>query len=207
MPLDDIKLVVFDLFGVLLEEGHLVSNGLLRHLPGNLDRTRVKRLYEELNLDRISETGFWQGLGIDDFGEIRQRFLDEFSLDPGFGETIDAVAKDFQLSILSNLPAAWADYLVTRHCFAERFSPRVFSGHVAAKKPQHPIYRILFDQVDFAPAQSLFIDDRLENLQAARAIGMKTVYLKRENSDHPFQPDFQIENLIQLVKLLQVKGD
>jgi putative hydrolase of the HAD superfamily len=201
--MNNIQLVAFDLFGVIIEEGHLVRNVLRPLLPSGHAQARVKPLYNDYNLARIDEQAFWSGLGIEDFAEIRRAFLDAFRLDPDYAEILEALAARYRLAILSNLPADWADALVARFDLARDFAPILFSGHCRHKKPNPAIYRLLIGQSALPSRQILFIDDRLENLETASHEGMRTVYLQRETLQHRFQPDHRIDRLGQLIEILR----
>lgn len=195
-------MIAFDLFGVILEEGHLISNGLLQQLPASIDKNHVKSLYQQLNLSLITEDTFWASLGVPDSGPIRQAFLNSFTLDPGYHNVIDSIKSQYQLSILSNLPADWARELSRKFNFAEIFKPCVFSGHTRCKKPEPEIYLELIKQSKLSADQIIFIDDRLENLQTANALGFGTIYYQRENDTTAFTADYKIRALAELLDLV-----
>ncbi|WP_419183538.1 HAD family hydrolase [Serinibacter arcticus] len=48
----------------------------------------------------------------------------------------------------------------------------VVSGDLGLVKPDPAIYQHLLDRFDVAPARALFVDDRLANVEAARALGL-----------------------------------
>ena len=194
-------MIAFDLFGVILEEGHLISNGLFKYLPDDIDKKKVKRLYKDYNLNQLNEKRFWHEIGILDYQAIRQTFLNEFKLDPEFESVISQLGKQFKLSILSNLPADWADALSRKYNFASRFDPICFSGHLGYQKPQPEIYLHLVNQSGLNPENIIFVDDRLENLKAAKTLGMQVIYFQRENETYPFQPDVTIQKLSDLLIL------
>ena len=50
-----IKLIAFDLFGVLISDGHLVSHGLMPLLPPAISRQDVKPHYDAYTGGRIPE--------------------------------------------------------------------------------------------------------------------------------------------------------
>ena len=51
----------------------------------------------------------------------------------------------------------------------------VFSCYVQLIKPDPEIYRTLMDQYDLQAAECLFIDDRIDNVVAARKLGMQAI--------------------------------
>ncbi len=63
-----------------------------------------------------------------------------------------------------------------RFGFLDLFDGMVISGFEGTKKPDARIYRILFERYAIAPADAVFIDDRLDNVRAAEALGMAGVH-------------------------------
>lgn len=51
----------------------------------------------------------------------------------------------------------------------------ICSGYVHEMKPQPQIYKAAVDISGFVAAKALFIDDKLENCEAARAVGMQAI--------------------------------
>lgn len=202
MGLNNIKMISFDLFGVIITEGHLISNVLLPLLPSSSQKPRVKSLYNQYNLNEITETDFWNGIGVQDNQLLRSVFLSRFQLDPDFRITIDQLLKNYNLSILSNLPPDWAKALSKKFEFEEIFNPCLFSGLTGCKKPQPEIYNLLIAKSGIPAHQIAFIDDRLENLQTAHELGMTTIYYQREHELHTFRPGFRINKLGELLAIM-----
>jgi putative hydrolase of the HAD superfamily len=62
------------------------------------------------------------------------------------------------------------------------FDVVIVSCEVGVCKPDPAIYRTCIDQLGVSPALSLFVDDRLENLEGARAVGLRTFHFTGESS-------------------------
>ena len=60
-----------------------------------------------------------------------------------------------------------------RFPFLQGFRDTVVSAHEKLVKPDPAIYRVLLDRNGLAPETCLFVDDMPENVEAARALGMK----------------------------------
>lgn len=201
-------MLAFDLFGVLITEGHLISNGLMHLLPKGIDKRKVKSAYERFNVSEITEEDFWAEIGQAEKNEqdrqfkldknLRTNFLNGFKLDPAYWQVIADLGKTHRLSILSNCPPDWADNLNHRFQLDKNFECQIFSGHVQCKKPQADIYQILLRECALPARQLAFIDDRLENLQTAHELGMTTVYYQREQENHSYQADYLIKKLSDL---------
>jgi putative hydrolase of the HAD superfamily len=82
------------------------------------------------------------------------------------------------LYFLSNMPEPYARALEQRHAFLDRFKGGIFSGDVHLIKPDPAIYQLLQTRHALAPTQTVFIDDLLGNIQAARAQGWHGIHFE-----------------------------
>ena len=60
--------------------------------------------------------------------------------------------------------------------FFNEFEGVVVSGEEGLIKPDPKIYKLLLEKFDLIPEQSVFIDDRLENVEAARALNFHGIH-------------------------------
>ncbi len=81
-----------------------------------------------------------------------------------------------RLFYLSNMPEPYARVLQRRHEFLQWFDGGIFSGDVRLAKPQPEIFALLAERYGLAPARTVFIDDLLANVEAARALGWRTIH-------------------------------
>ncbi|MGC0419823.1 HAD family hydrolase [Embleya sp. AB8] len=79
------------------------------------------------------------------------------------------------LALLSNAPVEMARH-IERQDWARLFRHRVFSADLGLAKPDPRIYRHLCERLDARPSELVFIDDRKENLDAARALGIESIH-------------------------------
>lgn len=82
---------------------------------------------------------------------------------------------DIKLFYLSNMPAPFARELEQRHSFLNWFDGGIFSGDVKLIKPQPEIFQLMQQRFNLDPAQTLFIDDLQDNVDAARSFGWQAV--------------------------------
>lgn len=78
---------------------------------------------------------------------------------------------------LSNIPQDVLDLLVAQGVLAQ-FDGGVASCEVHINKPDPRIYQALLDKYSLKADESIFIDDRLENVQAAFELGFAVVPMK-----------------------------
>jgi len=82
------------------------------------------------------------------------------------------------LFFLSNMPAPYADHLEANHDFIALFRAGIFSARVNLIKPDPAIFAHALEQFAIAAPDTLFIDDVLHNVQAARAAGWQTLQFR-----------------------------
>ncbi|MYS87507.1 HAD family hydrolase [Embleya scabrispora] len=89
-------------------------------------------------------------------------------------ELAELADRGVALALLSNAPAEMARHL-DEQPWARVFRHRVFSADLGLAKPDPRIYHHLCAQLDAQPGELLFVDDRPENLDAARALGIESL--------------------------------
>ncbi|WP_331766773.1 HAD family phosphatase [Embleya sp. NBC_00896] len=92
--------------------------------------------------------------------------------------TVDLLAElaeqDVPLALLSNAPSGMAR-LIEEQPWSAVFRHRLFSADLGLTKPDPRIFGRLCERLDARPGDLLFVDDRPENLDAARALGIESV--------------------------------
>lgn len=199
---DNVKLVVFDLMGVIFVECHIVRNILFPMLPEPKDYDAVKKQYLLLHDGSISTKDFWKNINIKDYKDFQKKYLDKIKLDQNYVNVIDQLKTKYKLGILSNLPLDFAKYLTNKHNFKNIFSLILVSGKTGFLKPKTEPYKLLIKKTKLPAEQVVFIDDRKNNLVNAKKFGIKTIRYNRESDELKFNPDKTIKNSRQLLKIL-----
>jgi putative hydrolase of the HAD superfamily len=133
---------------------------------------------------------------------VRKQFLEKLSIDKDLYEYLSFLERaDIKRGILSNMPKEWWKYFSNRFSLAEYFDPVVLSGEVGMRKPNKEIY-LEFERRSGVPLnKSLFIDDKLSNLEVASNLGVKTVHFKKggkEGKREGFHPDYVVRGFTKL---------
>jgi len=84
----------------------------------------------------------------------------------------DLRAAGLQTGILSNLPRTLGERLRGQAGFLDHFDQVTFSYELGFIKPEAPIYHHAIEGLGVEPAEALFLDDRPENVEGARAVGI-----------------------------------
>lgn len=84
----------------------------------------------------------------------------------------------YLLAALNNESRELNDFRINKFDLRKYFSHFFSSCFLGVRKPNSRIYTMALDISQCAPQEVLFIDDRIENAEAARAVGMQAIHLK-----------------------------
>ena len=98
----------------------------------------------------------------------------------------------YRLFVLSNMSKEYINYLRKMPVY-QYFEADVVSCDVGLIKPEREIYSLLLERFNLDPAQTMFIDDRKENVLAASELGITPFHFDRKN---PEQSCNQIRELL-----------
>ena len=85
-------------------------------------------------------------------------------------------ADGYRVYVLSNIPElVHLDNLDDKLRFLKEVDGAVLSYQEQLLKPDHRIYEVLCERYGIVPEQAVFFDDRLENVEAARACGLNAI--------------------------------
>ncbi len=79
----------------------------------------------------------------------------------------------YRTAILSNMPLDLVEHLRKNFSWIGRFDHQIFSAEARSVKPEPAIYQRTIETLGMKPSEALFIDDREENLNEARAAGIR----------------------------------
>ncbi len=99
------------------------------------------------------------------------RIKADFVVNEGVVETLEKLKNTYKLSILSNaLPSRRHHELLMENLIAY-FDPIIISFEIGVHKPDPEIFNYALKQSPFQASEVAFVDDKLENLQAAEKAG------------------------------------
>ena len=93
-------------------------------------------------------------------------------------EFLQLLSKKFRLFLLSNTDAIHIDHFEQREGasfygdFYQCFEKVYFSYEMGMRKPDAEIYTTLINRHELTPKRTLFVDDKKENTDAAKALGL-----------------------------------
>lgn len=138
---------------------------------------RDRDAWADFELGLIDEAGYGERFFLPaagrrlDVARMRREFEAGYRFVPGMEELLERVAPVMPVHLLSNYPCWYMD--VCRLFRLERF----VRGHhpsyeVGARKPAPEYFERVLARAGLRPSELLFVDDRPENVAAARALGI-----------------------------------
>ena len=98
-----------------------------------------------------------------------------------FQKTVDIFYKvknlNYPCYVLSNWSAETYEGMEETYPFLKDFDGKIISGRDFLIKPDPAIYELAISRFDLVPQETLFIDDRLDNIQAAQNLNFQTIHL------------------------------
>lgn len=181
----EIRVVVFDFGGVVAKADREPVVNFYRetlHLSENELRLLLHRLQTTL-ASGGTEEGFWcdyaqsKNIELSDDWFIRLHDVYHSSISPIPG-TLDVV-KDlqrlgYQTAMLSDIKEHQAK-IVRELGYYEYFQPVLLSYQIGVEKPDPQAFKILIDTLSMNPEEIIFVDDKADNVQAARAAGIHSI--------------------------------
>lgn len=185
-----IKAIVIDIGNVLIDETGVEARDFIAQKYGfpakdfweytkkNLNKSYCgelraedffKGLISELKLENVSAEDL-----IKDWLEIREQTS---RVDNVVKETVEELKEKYLLGILSNSTELNEQVSVRKKCY-NPFKLKILSYEVGCTKPGKKIYEILIKRLlenNINPNETVFIDDREENLSPAKQLGINTI--------------------------------
>ena len=111
----------------------------------------------------------WDAVDVHELWAIDHRGW--LSVDPGTLRVLHALADGgTRLALLSNAGADFSGWLRSGS-FAPLFERVFVSGELGLVKPHAAIYEHVIDELGITPSELLFVDNKSENVEGARAVG------------------------------------
>ncbi|MBT3320689.1 MAG: HAD family phosphatase [Anaerolineae bacterium] len=186
-----IKVVIFDMGGVLVRTEDTAPRAALglrfgkRYTEldqiffGNKSSLRASRgeISAREHMQYVMRT-----LDLPETDKSIDDFVDEFFLgDKVDGEIIDYIQSlrpRYKTVMLSNAWDNLRKILVNKWKIADAFDEVFISAEMGLAKPDPKIYEMVIEKLSIAPEECVFIDDFIENIEAARKLGMHGIHFQ-----------------------------
>jgi epoxide hydrolase-like predicted phosphatase len=132
----------------------------------DLGRLTPREFYERV----IAKLG--AKVGYDDF---MAAYVDVFSINQPVLEIMKRLRGKYRLVLVSNVDVVRYGFIKKKFPELMVFDDYVLSYELGVMKPDPEIYRIALEKARALPAESVFIDDMMENIEGAEALGIRSV--------------------------------
>lgn len=179
---------IFDYGGVLVRHQTDADQARMAELAG-IPKERFTELYwsERLDYDKglLSYTEYWERLAQAAGNRLAERTIDELvELDNVSWMQFDSVMWEWigqlraagkRVAMLSNMPRELGEALKSRTQKLTSFDHVTLSYEVRCTKPEPAIYEHCLEGLGTFPEQTLFLDDRIANVQGAELLGIRAI--------------------------------
>jgi HAD superfamily hydrolase (TIGR01509 family) len=181
------KNVVFDLGRVVFAQDPAKSTAEFKQFFSYVSLTPMPQFWTDYDMGVLSFDQVAEELAA--YRGVEPKFAREMiTIAIGKQETIrpteklidELKAAGYKLYVLSNMSREFIDFLRKQKVY-ENFDGDVVSCEVGIVKPMPEIYDLLLKRFDLDPAETIFIDDRKENVDAAAAKGIATFHFDRND--------------------------
>lgn len=143
----------------------------------------------------ISEDAHWETVARHlkhptETAAIRAEFFAGDVLDLTLVDFIRSLRTHVKTGVISNAWSGLRAYIVQQK-FEDAFDHLIISAEVGVAKPKAEIYLLALEQLKVSPNEAVFVDDFLENVEGARAVGMSAIHFKE-----PEQAIAQVKKLL-----------
>jgi putative hydrolase of the HAD superfamily len=193
MP-DSVKNIIFDFGGVIFNIDHQRVENAFRNLGlDNFDRLFNQAV--QTDVFRKFETG---SITPDEFRhtlrDITGLTVPDDTLDDAWNqilvnypphriELLKQIGANYRLFLLSNTNSIHYDHYIAiffeefGYDFTSLFEETFWSFKIGKRKPDPDPYLHILDKHRLTPAETLFIDDSIQNIEAASSLGIKAFHL------------------------------
>lgn len=194
------KAVILDMYGVIMKEP---GEGFVAHVNQTFPHLTAQDVYEhwlKADLGEISSLEVLKRLGFEgDLAKIEKEYLDTLEIDEAFYDFALKVRKSDRLGLISDDSSEWSKYLRNKFDINKFFNAIAISGDVKIKKPDIRIYNYVLERLGCSANKCTYVDDRVENVEAAESIGMKAILFNSRSVEYNGNTVTSFEELAEML--------
>lgn len=143
------------------------------------------------DLGQISEKEFEVGMGNIgkvSFSDLQKELTGYYIINQKLINYIRQLKKDTQVFILSNAGKTLVHKTLKKNNLTELFDQILVSANIGLVKPSPEIFNYVLDTYSLNKKDVTFVDDTLENVEAAQALGIQSIHFTNfENFKKEFE--------------------
>ena len=194
--MQNIKAIIFDLGGVILnidynKTSKAFTNLGVKNFDEMYSQKNANPLFHDLEEGKINAEEFYNA-----FKRSTQLPLTDQQIKTAWNamlmhyrkealQTLSAIRHKYKLYLLSNTNII--HYKEFNKIFEDQigsgsindyFDKAYYSHEIKHRKPDKEAYEYVLKENNLSPSETLFIDDSIQNIDAAKALGLQTIFLK-----------------------------
>lgn len=193
--MQQIKNIIFDLGGIFLEIHYqktkdAFTNLGIKDFDALFTQHHANHLFEDLETGKISELEFYERFRHDgkvnftdaEIKEAWNAMLGNFPLERI--EWLKTVKQKYNIFLFSNTNQIHYDAFMAiyelntgKADFNDHFIKAYYSQYLGLRKPYADSFLAILEEQNLLAEETLFIDDTIKNIEAADALGIKTIHL------------------------------
>lgn len=182
------RILLLDMYGVIIKEskGYFIPY-TFEHFDRNEHNRLIRAFREEFLFTKagngeLSSDEFLSLLGYLNPKETMRDYLTHFlTLDQEFLWFAERNYRQYNFVLLSNDVKEWSKYLFELHGLQKYFTESIVSGEIRMRKPENRIFAYTIKHLQCNPQECIFVDNSVQNLNAAQEAGINTVLFNRDN--------------------------
>jgi epoxide hydrolase-like predicted phosphatase len=185
----ELKALIFDVGGVLvrtedrrprtmLADAFGMTYGELEDIVFNSESGAAAQRGERTAAEHWEWVRDRIGLREEEIEPVRDTFFAGDVLDAGLLRYLRGLKGLHQLAIITNALDDAREVLTRKFGLGDLFDSIVVSAEEQVMKPDERIYRIALERIGADPGETVFVDDFPQNVRAAQAVGMRTVWFR-----------------------------
>ncbi|MBI3762937.1 MAG: HAD family phosphatase, partial [Chloroflexi bacterium] len=182
-----IKALFFDIGGVLLRTEDLSGRQKWERrfgLPdwGLADVVFNNEIAARATIGRATQDDVWAHVAVrfnlteDEIAELQRDFWAGDRFDEELIGFVASMRPRYRTGVISNAWPGTQEFLARHPAISAAFERLIISAEVGIAKPDPRIFRLALGAFGVAPRDAVFVDDVLENVEAARGVGMAGVH-------------------------------
>jgi glucose-1-phosphatase len=184
-----IRAVIFDMGGVILRTEDLSSRTALAKKFGLTRRELEAIIFQspesiQAEMGEFTRKEHWLNMARllkfppEELEEFQRAYWEGDREDEELVAYIRSLRGKYKIGMLSNAWKGALDQVARDHHFISAFDAVIFSADVHLRKPDPRIYHLMIARLGVKANEAVFVDDFKDNIEGAKAVGLRTVHFK-----------------------------
>ena len=179
------------MYGVIIKEskGNFIPYAFNFFEKSEHDRLtklfRDEKLFTKAGNGEINSQEFLSQLGFDDpVFHMKNYIENHLTIDEDFYYFAEKFTGKYNFALLSNDVSDWSKHITQYYNLNKYFSAKIVSADVYCRKPEPKIFEIALRHFVADAKDCIFIDNSVENLNAANKFEIDTILFNRDNEKY-----------------------